>query len=179
MLFEKQTYVQRRAVLKKQVGSGIILLTGKYAFMRLVLRRFRGNGYNLKHVVVIGTGKLAKQYRDDIAKEAELGFHIIGFVGNQNLLNEEDHWLGSFKELDSILSSPDISEVVIALEPEEYNRLWTIIPACEQNGVKYSVIPFYNNIIPYYGTIINNNILTYFTIISYNGFSYKFNRFIN
>ncbi|MCR5534755.1 MAG: aminopeptidase P family protein [Bacteroidaceae bacterium] len=28
MLFEKQTYVQRRAVLKKQVGSGIILLTG-------------------------------------------------------------------------------------------------------------------------------------------------------
>ena len=28
MLFEKQTYVQRRAVLKEQVGSGIILLTG-------------------------------------------------------------------------------------------------------------------------------------------------------
>ena len=28
MLFEKQTYIQRRAVLKEQVGSGIILLTG-------------------------------------------------------------------------------------------------------------------------------------------------------
>ena len=28
MLFGKQTYVQRRAVLKEQVGSGIILLTG-------------------------------------------------------------------------------------------------------------------------------------------------------
>ena len=126
----------------------ILLLTGKYTFMRLVLRRIRGNGYNLKHVVVIGTGKLAKQYRDDIAKEAELGFHIIGFVGNQNLLNEEDHWLGSFKELDSILSSPDISEVIIALDPEEYSGLWQIIPACEKNGVKYSVIPFYNDIIP-------------------------------
>ena len=126
----------------------IILLTGKYAFMRLVLRRFRGNGYNLKHVVVIGTGKLAKQYRDDIAKESELGFHLIGFVGNQNLLGEEDKWLGSFKELDSILSSPDISEVIIALEPEEYSGVWQIIPACEKNGVKYSVIPFYNDIIP-------------------------------
>ena len=126
----------------------ILLLTGKYTFMRLVLRRIRGNGYNLKHVVVIGTGKLAKQYRDDITKEAELGFHIIGFVGNQNLLNEEDHWLGSFKELDSILSSPDISEVIIALDPEEYSGLWQIIPACEKNGVKYSVIPFYNDIIP-------------------------------
>ena len=126
----------------------ILLLTGKYTFMRLVLRRIRGNGYNLKHVVVIGTGKLAKQYRDDIAKEAELGFHIIGFVGNQNLLNEEDNWLGSFKELESILSSPDISEVIIALDPEEYSGLWQIIPACEKNGVKYSVIPFYNDIIP-------------------------------
>ena len=53
-----------------------------------------------------------------------------------------------YDRMDEALSSPDISEVVIALEPEEYNRLFDIIPACERNGVKYSVIPFYNNIIP-------------------------------
>ncbi len=127
----------------------IALLTAKYAFMRLVLSRFRGKGYNLKHVVVIGTGKLAQQYRDDVLAEAELGFHIIGFVGNQNYLKEESNqWLGVFNDIENILSSSDISDVVIALEPEEYSRLWQIIPACEKNGVKYSVIPFYNDIIP-------------------------------
>ncbi len=126
----------------------IFLLTAKYAFMRLVLSRFRARGYNLKHVVVIGTGKLALQYQEDITKESDLGFHVIGFVGNQNNLKDKESWLGSFKDLDSILSSPDISEVVIALDPEEHARLWQIIPACERNGVIYSVIPFYNDIIP-------------------------------
>lgn len=131
----------------------ITLLVAKYAFIRLVLGHFRKKGYNLKHVVVIGTGRLAQQYREDIAAESELGFHISGFVGNRGSLNQEDQWLGSFDELDRILASPDISEAVIALEPEEYSGLWKLIPACERNGVKYSVIPFYNDIIPANPTI--------------------------
>lgn len=142
-----------RGVILAFYVTTLILLIGKYAFMRLVLRRFRGKGYNLKHVVIIGTGKLAQQYRDDIQVESELGFHLLGFIGNKNLLKEEDQYLGTFNDLDHILATPDINEVVIALDPEEYNRLWAIIPACEKNGVKYSVIPFYNDIIPANPTI--------------------------
>ena len=137
-----------RGVLLVFYLSTNILLIGKYSFMRLVLRRFREKGYNLKHVIVIGTGKLARQYQEDLGREKGLGFHIYGFIGNQNLLENKEQWLGAFDSLDQHLSSPDISEVVIALEPEEYSKLWTIIPACERNGVKYSVIPFYNDIIP-------------------------------
>ncbi len=142
-----------RGVILAFYVTTLILLIGKYAFMRLVLRRFRGKGYNLKHVVIIGTGKLAQQYKNDIQAESELGFHLLGFIGNKNLLKEEDQYLGTFSDLDKILATPDINEVVIALDPEEYNRLWAIIPVCEKNGVKYSVIPFYNDIIPANPTI--------------------------
>ena len=142
-----------RGVILAFYATTLILLVGKYAFMRLVLRRFRGKGYNLKHVVIIGTGKLAQQYKNDIEAEAELGFHPLGFIGSKNTLSEEDQYLGTFNDLDNILATPDINEVVIALDPEEYNRLWDIIPACEKNGVKYSVIPFYNDIIPANPTI--------------------------
>ena len=142
-----------RGVLLVFYLTTLLLLICKYAFMRLVLSRFRGKGYNLKHVIVIGTGKLAQQYRKDIEAEPDLGFHIKGFIGNQNLLQDNGTWLGSFTDVDDQLSSTDINEVVIALEPEEYNRLWQIIPACEKNGVKYSVIPFYNDMIPTNPTI--------------------------
>ena len=37
---------------------------------------------------------------------------------------------------------------MIALEPNEYFRIRGIISLCEKNGVQYSVIPFYNDIIP-------------------------------
>ena len=142
-----------RGVLLVFYLATLFFLIGKYAFMRLVLSRFRGKGYNLKHVVVIGTGKLAQQYKRDIEAEPELGFHIAGFVGNRNLLQNNETWLGSFDQLDERLASPDINEAVIALDPEEYSKLWTIIPDCERNGVKYSVIPFYNDIIPTNPTI--------------------------
>lgn len=142
-----------RGVIIVFYTATILLLSAKYAFMRLVLRRFRGKGFNLKHVVIIGTGNLAQQYRKDIEAEPQLGFHIKGFIGNRNLLTEDEPWLGDFADIDDQLSTTDISEVVIALGPEEYAKLWTIIPACEHNGVKYSVIPFYNDIIPTNPTI--------------------------
>lgn len=129
----------------------LVLLTGKYALTRLMLNRFRGKGYNLKHIIVIGTGPMARQFQQDIEHEPELGFHIKGFIGKEDTQPDDSnrlHLVGMYDRMDEALSSPDISEVVIALEPEEYNRLFDIIPACERNGVKYSVIPFYNNIIP-------------------------------
>ena len=124
----------------------LLLLIGKYAFMRGVLRKFRGKGYNLKHVVVVGTGDLARQYRDDLAAEPELGFHIKGFVGAPR--EGQEDYLGGFDALEETLSETDISEAVIALDAEEYVRIREIIACCERNGVKYSVIPFYNDIIP-------------------------------
>ncbi|MBR2823448.1 MAG: undecaprenyl-phosphate glucose phosphotransferase [Clostridia bacterium] len=129
------------------------LLIGKYAFMRLVLSRFRFRGYNLKHVLVIGTGRLALQYRADVLAEPELGFRILGFAGTPRPLPEGAAYLGAFSQLDSLLNSPDVQEVVIALEPEEYVRIQEIIAVCERNGVQYSVIPFYNDVIPANPTI--------------------------
>lgn len=137
-----------RGVLLVFYLATLLFLIGKYAFMRLVLRRFRGNGYNLKHVVVIGTGDLAKQYQRDIAAEPELGFSLRGFVGVQREGVKDAEYLGGFDTLDEHLSRTDINEVVIALDPEEYVRIREIIAACERNGVQYSVIPFYNDIIP-------------------------------
>ena len=137
-----------RGVLLAFYLTTLALLIGKYAFMRLVLRRFRGNGYNLKHVVVIGTGDLAQQYRKDIETEPELGFNIVGFIGTEKPGVDGKAWLGSLDQLDEKLSSPDISEAVIALEPDEYSHIRGIISLCEKNGVQYSVIPFYNDIIP-------------------------------
>ena len=137
-----------RGVLLAFYLTTLLFLIGKYAFMRLVLRRFRGKGYNLKHVVVIGTGDLARQYRRDIEAEPGLGFHIKGFIGNGEALEESETFLGSFEDMDRQLASTDVSEVVIALNPEEYPYIRRIISCCERNGVKYSVIPFYNDIIP-------------------------------
>ena len=139
-----------RGVLLVFYAGTLAAMIAKYALMRWVLDRVRERGYNLKHVLVIGTGKLAQQYKLDIEADPELGFNLVGFIGNRRRLPEElqEKHLGSFEMLDGELASPDIYEAVIALDPEDYTRIREIIAVCERNGVKYSVIPFYNDIIP-------------------------------
>ncbi len=124
----------------------LLLLSGKYMLMRYVFGRMRAKGYNLKHIVVIGTGDLARQFAEDAEGDRSLGFHVMGFVGSRR--GGEKRYLGGFDKLDTLLESPDVSEAVIALSPEEYPHIRSLIASCEKNGVKYSIIPFYNDVIP-------------------------------
>ena len=143
-LFRLQDF--SRGVLFVFYGSTVGSLSLKYTCMRFIMKRLRDRGYNIKQEIVIGTGRLAKQYVEDVIGEQDLGIRVLGYVGEKR--KDTKQHLGSFDELGTVISRPDIDEVVIALEPEEYPHIRELIGICEKNGVKYSVIPFYNDIIP-------------------------------
>ena len=111
------------------------LLSGKQILTRTILNQIRKTGYNIKHEILVGTGKLAKQYIEDLGNEPELGIQI-------------DQSVETDIELKGALKETHVDEVVIALEPEEYGNITKIIAVCEKYGVKYFVIPFYNDMIP-------------------------------
>jgi len=115
----------------------LFLLGGKYIATRLILNQLRTQGYNIKHELLIGTGSLAKQYEYDVAYEPELGISI------EVVLSPSD--LNGIVEA---LKRPDIDEVVLALDAEDYSSITRLIGECEKQGMKYLIIPFYNNIIP-------------------------------
>ena len=113
----------------------LALLGGKQILTRMVLNQLRSSGYNIKHELLVGTGRLAEQYIEDLGDEPELGIQI-------------DKKVDSDADLEELLKDKKIDEVVIALEPEEYRNITKIIMACEKSGVKFFVIPFYNDMIP-------------------------------
>ena len=63
-LFELQEF--SKGVLFLFYVFSLLFLIGKYWVMRHLLRFLRKKGYNIKHVLVIGTGHLAQQYVEDI-----------------------------------------------------------------------------------------------------------------
>ena len=140
-----------RGVLFIFYGSTLTLLSVKYILIQLLLRELRKRGYNIKHEVVIGTGKVAQHYSVSVKNEQELGLNIIGFIGPRNIMRP----LGGYEKLDQVLGRLDIDEVIIALEPEEYGKIRDMIAACDKNGVKYYILPFYNDIIPEHPAIEN------------------------
>ena len=112
-----------------------LVLSAKQIVTRMVLNQIRKSGYNIKHEVLVGSGRLAKQYREDLSNEPELGLQI------DQIVDDDD-------DLESILRGSSVDEVVIALEPERYGNITKVIAACEKCGIKYFVIPFYNDMIP-------------------------------
>ena len=119
----------------------------KRIVLRRVLRNYRQAGFNQKHVLVCGGGRLAQRYLHEITTDRELGYHAIGYIADEKYRNGM-RYLGSFDRLPEFLEKYRPDEVVSALEPEDFQRTPEIIEACESSGVRLSIIPFYADYIP-------------------------------
>jgi Undecaprenyl-phosphate glucose phosphotransferase len=121
--------------------------TGKRLLLRLVLRHVRSKGYNVKHVLLIGSGALARDYLAVLSHNQALGYKVIGCVSMGNDLPGVSR-LGGLRELETLLERHSPDEVVAALELEDFAYLGQVIQICEKTGTKISLIPFYAEYIP-------------------------------
>ena len=123
------------------------LLGTKRFFLRYLLRYYRQKGYNLKHVLIVGAGPMARRYLDKIRADKELGYHPMGYVSDRTGWKGLDR-LGGYADLDRVLERYRPDEVVSAIPAEEFSQTPAIISACEKAGVKLSMIPFYAEYMP-------------------------------
>lgn len=121
----------------------------KRLLLRRLLRQFRQQGYNQKQVLVLGSGKMAREYLEAIRRERELGYMPLGYVAEQTAadLAGLEH-LGGFDCLEEILDRLKPDEVVSAIDMADYQRTPQIIAACEKTGTKLAIIPFYAEYMP-------------------------------
>ena len=119
----------------------------KRMFIRAVLSYYRRRGYNLKHVIIVGSGQLAYQYARDIQENAQLGYKMMGYIGDvcQSALGKH---LGTYARIGEILDKKNPDEVVIAMDPQDIQFMPEIMAAVDKEGVRLSLIPFFNDYIP-------------------------------
>lgn len=124
-------------------GLNLFMLSLKRWMLRQLLWRFRARGYNLKHVILIGDGRMAKRYLDKIEGELTMGYHPIGYISTTETENLDIPWLGDFESMEDLLEKHKPDEVISAIDYHEFERTPKIIAACEKTGCKLSVIPIY------------------------------------
>ena len=119
-------------------------LSVKRWMLRSILRSMRAKGYNLKHIIILGSGDLANSYLNAIRSDPELGFSAVGYVDSVCAVRDDDFkHLGSFDELEQILEKYRPDEVISAIRMEDYPKTPMIISICEKVGIKLSIIPYY------------------------------------
>lgn len=132
------------------ISSAAVIL--KRALLRGALSYYRRHGYNLKHVIVIGSGHLACQYARDIRDNPQMGFSILGYIGCEKQDDLGKH-LGDFSQVGAILEKSGPDEVIVALDPQEVAVMPDILAAVDKEGVRLSLIPYFNDYIPRNPTI--------------------------
>lgn len=120
-------------------------------FIRYFLRKIRRNGYNQKHMILVGYSRAAEQYIDRIAANPEWGYSVRGILDDHQPRGMEYKGvkvIGSIDNLLIILPQNRVDEIAITLGIDEYHKLEYIVNMCEKSGVHTKFIPDYNNIIP-------------------------------
>ena len=119
--------------------------------IREALRNLRKNGYNQKHILLIGYSRAAEQYIDRIKANPEWGYTIRGILADNVPRGTEYKGvkvIGRTENLTIILPENCLDEIAITLGLSEYHKLEHIVSMCEKSGVHTKFIPDYNQIIP-------------------------------
>lgn len=119
--------------------------------IRAFLRSIRKNGYNQKHILLVGYSKAAEQYIDRIKQNPQWGYSIRGILDDniaRGTMYKGVKVIGSVGNLLYILPENRLDEIAITLSLEEYYKLEKIVAQCEKSGVHTKFIPDYGNIIP-------------------------------
>lgn len=138
--------VSRVAIMLFYLISSLLVI-GKHLGERLFLHFIRRSGFNLKHILIAGSGDLAAQYARNVADNPQMGFCIDGYVSDM-AAPELGSRLGDFGELGQVLQEHDIDELVIALDTYQETLLKKLIYTANKEGVRVSIIPTYNRFIP-------------------------------
>ena len=132
-------------------AANIILLEAERISIRIFLRSLRTNGYNQKHVLLIGYSRAAEGFIDRVSVNPKWGYHVQGILDDHRpagFAYKKVQVLGPTNHLEDFLASNTLDEIAITLSIKEYSNLEQIVAACEKSGVHTKFIPDYNNIIP-------------------------------
>ena len=138
--------VSRVAIMLFYLVSSFLVI-GKHLGERLFLHFIRRSGFNLKHILIVGSENLAVQYAHNVADNPQMGFCIDGYISD-TAAPELGRRLGDFGELERVLQKHDIDELVIALDAYQETLLKKLIYTANKEGVRVSIIPTYNRFIP-------------------------------
>ncbi len=151
--FRRLDFVESRLVLAIFVGVSIVLVM---TFRAMVVRRLFPMASRTKilrrRVLIIGRDRTAKTVAAQIAYDETHGFEVIGFVNDEMPKGErifgELENVGSLADLDDLVESLDIDEIIIGESDVTHAALLTIIDHAQATRANVRLVSELYNIIP-------------------------------
>ena len=122
---------------------GILLFVSvslRTVIFKNILQTLREKGKSVRNLLIIGAGEVGQNFKKTITDNPDFGYSFVGFL-DDNITESEV--IGRVNDLEKIISSNNIDELVIALQNESTQKLDDIIRICNINAIKIHIIPDY------------------------------------
>jgi exopolysaccharide biosynthesis polyprenyl glycosylphosphotransferase len=156
------SYRDYYAAIAVLFGSHLVLTEAFRMVILTVAKRQLQQGAVGYNTIVIGGNKNAIDlYKEITSQRKSLGYRFIGFIDTNghstNGLSDHIPKLGRINDLESILASHNVDEVIIAIESSEHNRIKEIFDCLAGRNVVIKIIPDMYDILS--GSVKMNHVL--------------------
>jgi len=111
---------------------------------RLIQVRLRMHGAATDNLLIVGTGRIARDIIGKIKNRPSLGYNIVGVV-----TSTDEHQgrmvgfpiIGNFPELPSVIDRYNVQQIIIALPDARRSELVELVTLCQRGSVDIKIYP--------------------------------------
>lgn len=123
--------------------SVVLILVGR-EIHRVLQARLRTSGLAADNLLIIGTGKIARDITGKIKSVPALGYNLVGIVNGQEeqkgkMLGQPI--LGGYDQIPQLIDDYQVDQVIIALPDAKRAELVELITLCQRGHVDIKVYP--------------------------------------
>lgn len=143
LTFFLRSYFYSRLVIAFFAVLAPVGVIGLRSSIRWGLRRARRHGFNLRYVLVVGSGPLAESVIERIHGRPDAGLRMIGVVAEGAFGGEVSGVpvIGRTSDLKALLEKHRVDQLIIALSRDEHERFEKVMAELEGEIVNVKVVP--------------------------------------
>jgi Undecaprenyl-phosphate glucose phosphotransferase len=112
---------------------------------RGILQSLRSKGFNQRHVLVIGAGRLGQDLVNRIHRCRWMGFQVVGYLDDEENLKGKSFCgakvLGSLSDLEELIKEYKIDQVYCALPFNQMDKALVISELLEKTTADFRIVP--------------------------------------
>ncbi|MCA9502055.1 MAG: undecaprenyl-phosphate glucose phosphotransferase [Spirochaetaceae bacterium] len=141
--FFLRSYYYSRMVIGFFAVLAPIGVIGLRSTIRMALRAARRRGFNLRYVLLVGSGSLAEMVARRIQARSDAGLEIVGVVSDGALGGGVSGVpvIGRYADLKAILRAQRIDQVLVALSRHESEVFEKVVAELEDEIVDVKIVP--------------------------------------
>ena len=121
------------------------LIFTSHLLVRFLLAEARRRGFNLRHVLIVGSGELGQAVAEKINLHPEFGMNIVGFLtGHVEKVGREIRGVevrGVYSDIARIIRTHGIDQLYIALPLHAHDRMEKVLANLGEETIDIKVVP--------------------------------------